>query len=177
MKKEDNSSFELISKAVGSQDPTYSLLLCDEILSSDSAHLPAIEIKAKNLWRMGRFDQALTQIDAAIALYPFDPGYHFLRGDCLQQLLRFGEAVLAFERCLDAGDPRLKAEAESRIHDLEEWQEQLVAELLRSDVNFRREYSHDAPELLRAHGFAFSTSLAVKREQLEVRPAIWARPS
>jgi tetratricopeptide (TPR) repeat protein len=177
VKRVDNSPFELISQAVGSQDPTYSLLLCDEILSSDSAHLPAIEIKAKNLWRMGRFDQALSQIDQAIALYPFDPGYHFLRGDCLQQLLRFGEAVLAFERCLDADDSRLKQEAESRIQDLEEWQEQLVAELLRSDVNFRREYTHDAPQLLRAHGFAFSTALIVRREQPELRQALWARPS
>jgi tetratricopeptide (TPR) repeat protein len=141
--------------------------LVKKILREDPEHLPALEICAKAYWRAGQFADSLGALDRLIRLNPYEPGYFYLKGVCLQCLGRFGEAVSAFEKC--AG-----TEAESAIHasaalrDLEAWQETLIADLLQEDPVFRAKLSQNAEEALRSRGFMFSR--LGKDSSREIRP-------
>jgi len=168
----------LLERAYQTQQPWEAVILCDRILETDPRHLPALELKSKSLWRQGEFEAALTTIKFAAQLNPFDPGYHFLIGDCLENLRRNGEALEAFERCRASTDKRIAAEAEGRISQLEQVQQQIVAELIQGDREFSRAYQRDAAKTLSQYGFCFSEEPPNEAliEQLP-RPTLWARPS
>jgi len=172
------SNFELFRAAERSPDQAEQLRICDKVLRRDPHYLPALELKSKTLWRKGSFIEALQSISKAIALNPREPGYYFLRADCLQHLARYGEAVKEFEKCVDSKDQHLSSEAQIRIKALEELQEAIVAELINSNPKFRDEYRRDPSEALHAHGFAFAEKrLEPIVDEKRVKPGLWARPS
>jgi serine/threonine protein kinase len=69
---------------------------------------PTFFEEAQSLLEEQSFAEALDKIDYAIAQVPNDPKYHTLHGQILQSLLRWDEAILAFEEALRR-DPRLEA--------------------------------------------------------------------
>jgi tetratricopeptide (TPR) repeat protein len=174
---EDSSSFDLLALATQSQSPSETVIVCDRILISDPGHLPALEVKSKALWRMGQFEAALKSLDKAVALNPFDPGYHFLKGDCLQSLQRNGEALEAFERCRSCAGGNLAEQTEIRIKALQDWQSAVAGELACSDAGFRRQVELDPVAAMAQLGFKVSSKQAVVQAKSMQSPAIWARPS
>lgn len=166
-----------MARAIRSDSPQTALLLCDQILVSDPAHLPAIELKVKSQWRLGLYEPALEGLSQALALNPYDPGYHFLRGDCCQNLLRYGEALDAFERCRLGDDPELAAQAEIRLKGLEDWQSTLLDELARCEPNLVHQMNAD-PTTLRDYGFRPRQAEMTESVRTKLASAtIWARPS
>ena len=170
-----SSSLDLLALATQSRSPSDAVRACDRILSLDPGHLPALEVKVKALWRMGRFEETLECLDEVLRLNPFDPAYHFLRGDCLQGLLRYGEALAVFERCASAASGNLRKQALMRVKGLHGWQATLAAELACSDAAFGRLVQRDPVAAMESLGFAVS-SRAVQPKRAAV-PSVWARPS
>ena len=68
---------------------------------------PTFFEEAQSLLEEQSFAEALDKIDYAIAQVPNDPKYHTLHGKILQSLLRWDEAILAFEEALHR-DPALE---------------------------------------------------------------------
>ncbi len=171
-------NFQLFNRAQHSEDNSEQIALCDQVLIRDPDHLPAIELKAKALWRSGRYPSALQCISQAIAINPKEPGYHFLRADCLQHLSRYGEAVREFEKCQASEDRQMVSEAEVRIAALEQIQHAIIAQLLASNPKFRGAYSENAENALARHGFAFAEKRADEGALVnKARAELWARPS
>ncbi len=171
------TNFELLAKASLCETPAAALVLCNQILADDATHLPAIELKIKCQWRLGLYEDALQGLDQALSLNPYDPGYHFLKGDCHQNLLRYGDALESFQRCRQGDDPDLAAQAEVRMKGLEEWQASLMDELLRSQPQLVAKFQSDPAELL---SYGFRPCEAKMSETVMARlasPSMWARPS
>nr|MDQ3624716.1 protein kinase [Verrucomicrobiota bacterium] len=61
---------------------------------------PVFAEEAKSLLEDERFDEALDKINYAIAQVPNSAEYRYIRGNALQALLRFDEAVSAYEEAL-----------------------------------------------------------------------------
>jgi serine/threonine protein kinase len=68
---------------------------------------PTYAQEARNLLDDQKLEAALEKIDYAIAQVPNEATYHELRGNILQSLMRFSEAVTAYEEAL-ARDPKIK---------------------------------------------------------------------
>ena len=173
----NTSSFDLLARATQSQSPAEAVAACDRILDSDPTHLPALEVKSKALWRLGQFEAALNCLEKAIALNPYDPGYHYLKGDCLQSLLRYGEALEAFERTRSCAEGNLTQQTELRIKALQEWQSAVAGELACSDGSFRRQFDQDPVSAMFSLGFKVDSKQAVVPERSFAHPSLWARPS
>lgn len=169
---------KLLLHGLTSEEPARDIRLCDLVLAEHPDHLPALEVKSKALWRQGHYDLALETIQKAMLLYPFDPGYHFLAGDCLQNLRRHPEALAHFERCRSSENGRLGAEAEARIAEIEGFQEGLIRILVKQDSAFRAGYRADPENAAQESGFRFAAEPANETliENLP-RRAVWARPS
>ncbi|HEY3782152.1 MAG TPA: CDC27 family protein [Fimbriimonadaceae bacterium] len=174
---EESSSFDLLALATQSQSPSETVIVCDRILVSDPGHLPALEVKSKALWRMGQFEAALKSLDKAIALNPFDPGYHFLKGDCLQGLSRNSEALDAFERCRSCASGNLAQQTELRIKALQDWQSAVAGELACSDAAFRMQLEANPVAAMAQLGFKVSSKQASVQAKPMQSPGFWARPS
>jgi len=65
---------------------------------------PTFAIRAEDALREGDFEEALKSIDFAVDLEPRNAGYHSLRGNVLQVLVRWPEAVLAYQTALKLGE-------------------------------------------------------------------------
>jgi serine/threonine protein kinase len=61
---------------------------------------PVFYDEAANLLDDQEFDEALSKIDYAIEQVPNEPDYHYLRGNVLQSLFRWEEALAAYEEAL-----------------------------------------------------------------------------
>ena len=169
--------YNLLLQAEQAADTTEQCRICNRILEECRDHLPALELKSKALWRNKDFAGAIEAISKAIAINPGEPGYYFLRGDCLQNLSRYADAVHDFERCRETGDEKLRREAETRLLLLSEWQEGIVAELLRADPSFSRSYAADPQATMKAFGFAFAEATTETQVHHAELPSLWARPS
>jgi tetratricopeptide (TPR) repeat protein len=81
---------------------------------------PTFYQEAQSLLEEQSFAEALEKIDYALAQVPNDPKYHTLRGKILQSLLRWDEAILAFEEALQRNpnfeDARLNLELTKRLN-------------------------------------------------------------
>jgi len=139
------------------------------ILADDPEHVGALEVFAKALWQAGDCDTLLTTLDQLIALNPYEPGYHALRGAAQQSLGRLGDAVRSFSRAEGS---------EEAVAELQEWQAELVATLIREDRVFRAQYAQDPAAACVARGFAFieaapQTKWVSERESV----SLYTRPS
>ena len=61
---------------------------------------PVFYDEAANLLDDQEFEKALSKIDYAIEQVPNEPDYHYLRGNVLQSLFRWDEALAAYEEAL-----------------------------------------------------------------------------
>ena len=65
---------------------------------------PTFATRAEDALREGNFEEALKSIDFAVDLEPKNGGYHALRGNVLQVLVRWPEAVLAYQEAMRHGE-------------------------------------------------------------------------
>jgi tetratricopeptide (TPR) repeat protein len=169
---------DLLSKAITAESSASAVQVCDLILAQDRRHLPAMELRSKALWREGSYEAALMQINEACALNPYDPGYYFLKADCLQNLGRVKEAIDAYGHAESCGDLRIASESRARIAELQQWQNALVGDLLRHDAEFRSHYVRDPLAALSSHGLSMHSGQAKAVVLLrQALPTLWARPS
>lgn len=119
------------------------------VLAQSPTHIGAMEALAKAYWRLSDFESLLPLIERMVALNPYEPGYHALRGGALQGLGRYGDAVRSFER---SSDPSSQA----AIDELHAWQYQLIAALLSSDSEFQLAYARDPQAACESRGFSFA---------------------
>ena len=118
------------------------------LLRRDSSQVGALEVLAKSLWQLSRYDELLVSLSTLIRLNPYEPGYHALRGAVYQALGRTGEALKSFSRVNSDV-------ASASIQELREWQGTLIAEMLQDDLVFRTHYAQDPESACRARGFEF----------------------
>lgn len=126
---------------------------CARALSADGSHLPALEVKARAHWRLGQYRLALETLEQALLLNPFDPGYRYMKGDCLQMLGQYGEAMAEFQMCAKDAASDLAGEAERRVQVLDELQRELLQWRLSTDPEFRRTYTAEGAKHVRAQGY------------------------
>jgi hypothetical protein len=67
--------------------------------ASNTSYLAGLD-RIKQLYRMGRFEAALLDIDEMIRAYPTDPKLHAMRGTCLERLSKPELAIKAWEQSL-----------------------------------------------------------------------------
>lgn len=130
-------------------DPASAARTAQHILSQDQSHLGALETLAKSLWRQGSFEEVLATLDKAIALNPYEPGYHAMKASAYQSMGRYGEAISEFQRASDLPG------TEEALRELQVWQAGLVADLLKIDTVFRAAYAQDPAKACEAKGFKF----------------------
>ncbi len=117
------------------------------VISEDAEHIGALEISAKLYWKLEDFEEVRRITDRLIALNPFEPGYHGLRGMALRGLNRYGEAAQALSR-----DPQ----ATEALLELEGYQASLVKNLLEEDPVFAAQYAKNPQGALSDRGFYFA---------------------
>jgi tetratricopeptide (TPR) repeat protein len=130
--------------------------LADLLLADDSSFLPALEIKAKALWKAGRHQDLVPTLDTLIRLHPYEPGYHALKGAALQALGRYREAKTSLIR-----GQGLPGTSEA-LQDLELWQVRLVSELLDTDPVFRASFMQNPQDACAKRGFEYLPDGAVE---------------
>jgi serine/threonine protein kinase len=109
--------------------------LAAERLAELRGTAPTFYSDAASLLKNQDFEGALARIDYALEQVPNEAGYHALRGNVLQSLLRWEEAVAAYRRALDR-NPRVQRAQEnydltSRLLSKVERKGRLTAEILR----------------------------------------------
>ncbi|HTQ11704.1 MAG TPA: hypothetical protein VMI31_16705 [Fimbriimonadaceae bacterium] len=129
--------------------PEEAILASRRLLRKNPEHLGALEVYAKSLWQLSRYDQLLVAIETMIRLNPYEPGYHALRGAVYQALGRTGEAIKSFARAEDSET------ASAAIEELRDWQSTVIADLLRDDRVFSAHYAQDPEAACQARGFEF----------------------
>ncbi len=67
--------------------------------ASSASYLAGID-RIKQLYRMGRFEAALLDIDEMVRLYPTDPKLHAMRGTCLERLGKIDLAIKSWQQSL-----------------------------------------------------------------------------
>jgi tetratricopeptide (TPR) repeat protein len=122
--------------------------LSESVLQEDPEHVGALELLAKALWHGRQFETLMPVIARLVAANPFEPGYHALRGAALQEMGRYGDAVLSLERTGASGQLALA--------HLQEGQAGLVAALINEDPVFHAHYAQDPEGACKARGFAFA---------------------
>ncbi len=148
------------------------------ILDRDPEHIGALETLAKVQWHLGKFEALVPTLDRLLALNPYEPGYHALRGATHQAQGQCGKAVVDYSRCAEGDTPEAET-ARENIADIQEWERFLVSDLLERDPVFCADYFHDPKEACRKRGFEFVEDLAASEPWVPATPAVvlWARPS
>ena len=147
-RKRVSSELMLADLAMRTADWNSVVIYCRQILHQDKSHLPAMEMLAKALWRLECYGELLSTVRALVALNPYEPSYHSLLGTTFQCLGRFNEAAAAFER---AGDDEQISDLRAAI---ETWHAESVAELIKTDIVFRTEFSRNAEDACRKRGIS-----------------------
>jgi tetratricopeptide (TPR) repeat protein len=124
------------------------ILSAKRVLGRDRDQIGALEVLAKALWQMGRYDELLAALATMIRLNPYEPGYHALRGAVYQAVGRTGEAIKSFARA----DSETSA---ASVEELREWQGEIIARLLGEDPVFKAHYTQNPEEACQARGFEF----------------------
>jgi tetratricopeptide (TPR) repeat protein len=89
------------------------------VLSQDSDHLGALEVRVRAEWRLGDFPAVLRSIRKLTLLNPYEPGYFLMQGDALRMLGRLPDARTAYERCVQFEDSPARLEAMLNIEDID----------------------------------------------------------
>jgi serine/threonine protein kinase len=75
-----------------------------EALQSLRETAPTFAVRAQDALREGQFEEALKATTFAVKLEPSNREYHALRGNALQVLVRWPEALAAYKRSLELGE-------------------------------------------------------------------------
>ncbi len=75
-----------------------------EALQSLRETAPTFAVRAQDALREGEFEEALKAATFAVKLEPDNGGYHALRGNVLQVLVRWPEAMLAYQAAIRHGE-------------------------------------------------------------------------
>jgi serine/threonine protein kinase len=75
-----------------------------EALQSLRETAPTFAVRAKDALREGQFEEALKAATFAVKLDPSNREYHALRGNALQVLVKWPEALKAYKRSLELGE-------------------------------------------------------------------------
>jgi serine/threonine protein kinase len=75
-----------------------------EALQSLRETAPTFAVRAQDALREGQFEEALKAVTFAVKLEPANREYHALRGNALQVLVRWPEALAAYKRSLEFGE-------------------------------------------------------------------------
>jgi tetratricopeptide (TPR) repeat protein len=75
-----------------------------EALQSLRETAPTFAVRAQDALREGQFEEALKAATFAVKLEPSNGEYHALRGNALQVLVRWPEALAAYKRSLELGE-------------------------------------------------------------------------
>jgi tetratricopeptide (TPR) repeat protein len=145
------------------------------VLRDDRSQIGALEVAAKSLWQLARYDELLLTLSTLVRLNPYEPGYHALRGAVYQALGRTGEAIKSFARAGNGSET-----ASASIEELREWQSALIADMLVDDVVFRIHYAQDPESACRARGFEFLPNYSAGESWLakpQAQLAAFTRPS
>lgn len=156
-------------------DPDAAIGCARAILRRDSDQIGALEVLAKSLWQLSRYEELLVALQTMIRLNPYEPGYYSLRGAVYQALGRTGEAIKCFAR---AGTNSETSSAS--IEELRDWQGTLIAGLLQDDLVFRTHYAQDPEAACRAKGFEFLPEFRLGESWLakpQAQLAAFTRPS
>ncbi len=156
-------------------DPRAAAACARRVLRHDPEQIGCLEVLARSLWQLGLYDSLLVTIATLTRLNPYEPGYHELRGAALQALGRLGEAVKAFARATPKSDI-----AGASVQELRNWQETVIADMIRDDEVFRIAYARDPESACRERGFEFLTECRPGDTWLaksEAQTALYSRPS
>jgi tetratricopeptide (TPR) repeat protein len=85
------------------------IALLDSVIATDPDHPLALYLRGKSLIRLGRFREALEDLDRADASAvhtKLEAGRRLARGDALFRLRRFGEALESYRGALSADPSR-----------------------------------------------------------------------
>ena len=78
---------------------------CDKILKIDFNNQRAIGYKARCLYLLDKYDDALELLDNAITLYPLNHHYHSIKAEVYMCMYEYGKACECFEKILEIGVP------------------------------------------------------------------------
>lgn len=120
--------------------------LVRSVLTETSDHLGALEVQARLQWKTEDFKGLVHTTAKLIALNPFEPGYHSLRGMALRAIGLYGEAAKSLAR-----DPN----AAQQLQDLEGLQASLIKETIKHDQVFAAQYAKDPVKALTEKGYYF----------------------
>lgn len=134
-------------------------------VAEDPTHLGNLETLVRAQWNEADYSGVLDTLRRLLALNPFEPGYHFLRGATLQCLGYFGDARGAYERCAQDAGSGMAKEALAAIHEIDRWPAEVVARLAEVDPTFRALMREDP---VAAHG-----SLGFDAPGTPPRPLAW----
>lgn len=160
---------------LASGNPKGALAAARLIVKEDASQIGALEVSAKALWQLARYDDLLTTLRTLVRLNPYEPGYHALRGAVYQALGRVGEAIKAFARAAEHSET-----ASASVEELRDWQSTLIADLIRDDQVFRTHYAQDPDAACRARGFEMLPDYKAKESWLakpQAQAAVFTRPS
>jgi tetratricopeptide (TPR) repeat protein len=110
-------------------------------IERDPEHLGAMEALAKALWHSRDFDSLTTLIDRLLAMNPYEPGYHALRGSVLYAKGQYAQSLESYERSLSL--PGGEFIHDAPIRSLVEQQRALQAQLMQDDPVFRASFRRD----------------------------------
>lgn len=144
------------------------------VLRQNPEQVGALEVLAKGLWQLSKYNDLLLTLTTLVRLNPYEPGYHSLRGAVYQALGRTGEAIKCFARAEESDM------ASASVDELREWQGSLIADMLAEDIVFRTHYAQDPEAACRARGFEFLPNYRTRDSWLakpQAQLAAFTRPS
>jgi tetratricopeptide (TPR) repeat protein len=160
---------------LSSGDPAGAIATARGILRKDRTQVGALELLAKALWQLARYEDLLVTLSTLVRLNPYEPGYHSLRGAVYQALGRTGEAIKCFARVGEHSET-----AGASVEELRDWQGTLIADLIRDDAVFRAHYAQDPEDACRARGFEMLPDYRAGESWLrkpQAQVAAYTRPS
>ena len=124
---------------------------CNTVLVQDRDHVGALELLAKAQWKGTQNRELLQTLSRLIALNPYEPGYHALKGAAHQALREFESALACYERAADCTD------VAGLAAQLQESQQKVIQQLVQEDPVFRVRYSRDPNHACRRAGFTHAS--------------------
>lgn len=139
------------------------LTLANRVLAADPHHVGVLEIIAHAQWKLQHIDDLLVTLEKLTELYPYEPGYHELRGAALQSKGDLNQATKAFERAAELTDDC--GPATFQTPETLDWNRRVLAQLLTDDEVFRISYKRDPSGACRQVGIPFTPDLLVPTEE------------
>ena len=153
---------------------TDAVSVCRSILSKDADHVGALELLAKAQWKGSRNRDLIPTLGRLIALNPYEPGYHALKGAAHQSVGDYENALACYRRA------RGCSEVVGLSVLLSEAQDEMIRQLVAEDPIFRIRYARNPVQACKDSGFAQAAARHAKQLLNATTPAFrgrYMRPS